>query len=218
MLAAPAIRIVPPPSYDALDGALARVASFDWVAFTSANGVAAVATRLDALGASLDGVRVAAVGGATADAARRAFGRCDLVPARQTADGLAAALPRPFNARVLFPGADRARDALPMGLRARGARVTQVTAYRTVIAPDALHDIAARAAAGAVDAILLSSPSGVEALADALRRLDAAPPRLVAIGPATAGSCRDHGFTVAAVAAAPTDDALVAAVRACFAA
>ena len=221
VIACPAIAVAPPTSYDALDEALGRLATYDWLALTSVAAVDAVADRLAARGgdprASLGTrPRVAAVGAATADAARARLGRCDLVPTRHTADGLVAAWPRPAGALVLFPCADRARDALPVGLRGRGARVECVVAYRTVAVDDALNDVARRASDGEVDAVLLASPSAAQALARALGRAGARAPALVCIGPATAQACRDLGLAVSSVAASPSDDGLVAATLACL--
>jgi uroporphyrinogen-III synthase len=100
-------------------------------------------------------------------------------------------------------------------LRARGARVDRVVAYRTVDAPaDALAEFAAAARAGALDAVLVASPSAAGALVRALGGGPAALAgvRLVCIGPTTADACRALGAPVAAVALEPTDAALVEAV------
>jgi len=219
VIACPAIATVPPTSYDALDAALGRLPTFDWIALTSVTAVDAVAARREALGTSAplgDGPRVAAVGASTAAAARTAFGRCDLVPRLQTADGLVDAWPRPFGARVLFPCAERARDALPIGLRRRGAVVECVVAYRTVSADGALDDVARLASIGGVDAMVVASPSAARAVARALGTAGAPAPRLVCIGPATAAACGDAGLPVSAVAASPSDDGLVTATVGCF--
>jgi uroporphyrinogen-III synthase len=222
VLAAPAISVAPPESWDALDDALVRLLDFDWLALTSVSAVDAVAARL-ALHDALPALpHVAVVGAATARAAQTRLGRVDCVPALHTADGLADALPRPRGTRVLFPAADRARDALPTVLRARGAIVERVVAYRTLPAPpDALADCAAHASAGTLDAVLLASPSAAQAMARAcgaaLRASDVRAPLLVCIGPATARACEGLGLRVAAVAAQPSDEALVRALCACLA-
>jgi uroporphyrinogen-III synthase len=216
VLAAPAVAVVPPESYDALDAALARLLDYDWLAVTSPAAVDAVADRLDAGAAPRAQVPlVAAVGATTARTAERRLGRVDCVPATHTADALAEALPRPRGTRVLFPCADRARDALPQVLRARGATVDRVVAYRTLPAPpDALAECAAAADAGTLDAVLLASPSAAGAVARACGAALAAPhaPALVCIGPATADACRALGLRVRAVAASPSDEALVYAL------
>jgi uroporphyrinogen-III synthase len=218
VLAAPAVAIAPPESWGPLDEALGRLGTFDWLALTSVAAVEAVADRLG--GPLGDGPRVAVVGAATARAARARLGRADLVPAVHQADALAEAMPGARGARVLFPAADRARDALPAVLRARGATVERVVAYRTLPAsPDALAVPAAHAAAGTLDAVLLASPSAAQAVAracGAALRAERAP-RIVCIGPATAGACAALGLRVAAVAESPSDDALVRALRGCLA-
>ena len=239
VLVAPAISVVPPDDYAPLDAALRRLATptapargesagggsepaYHWLALTSAAAVDAVAERLGALGVPYPAegrTRVAVVGVATARAAQARLGRVDVVPALHTADGLATALPRPWGARVLFPCADRARDALPGLLTARGARVDRVVAYRTVDAPpDVLAEFAAHAAAGALDLVLVASPSAAGALARA-RAADGLSPGAcgaLCIGPTTADACRGHGLRVDAVAPAPTDDALVRATLDCL--
>jgi uroporphyrinogen-III synthase len=224
VLVAPAIATEPPTSYAALDAALAE--RYDWLALTSVAAVDAVATRLGTLGATVPGsARVAAVGTATARAARERLGRVDLVPPLHAADGLADAMtgvtPGVRGARVLFPCADRARDALPAVLRARGAQVRQVVAYRTADAPpEALADLARHAAAGTLDAVLVASPSAAGAVARACRACGGealARVAAVCIGPTTADACRALALPVAAVAAEPTDAALVDALCAALA-
>lgn len=213
VLTAPAITVAPPESYAPLDAALGALARYDWLALTSAAAVDAVAARLAVAGTRVTGrLRVAAVGQATARAAQAQLGRVDLVPAVHTADGLADALPGVRGTRVLFPCADRARDALPAVLRARGAHVDRVVAYRTTEAPpDALATLADAARAGTLDAVLVASPSAAAALARACAG-SGARLRVVCIGPTTADACRTLALPVAAVAAEPTDAALVDAV------
>ena len=139
----PLIAQEPPEDGSPLDRALGRLASYEWLAFTSANAVDAVADRLDQLGGKLPArLRLASVGPATAHAiAERFTGRgVDLQPvSRYRAEGLVEA----FRAldlagqHVLLPVSDRARDTLAAGLRAQGARVETVIAYRTVTPGDA---------------------------------------------------------------------------------
>lgn len=221
VLVAPAIATGPPASYAPLDAALAE--AYEWLALTSVAAVEAVAGRLAATGATVPGrARVAAVGTATARAARALLGRVDLVPAVHAADALADAMagvtPGVRGARVLFPAADRARDALPAVLRARGAVVRQVVAYRTADAPpEALAELARHAAAGTLHAVLVASPSAAGAVARACGAKHLGALRAVCIGPTTADACRALALPVAAVAAEPTDAALVAAVVATLA-
>jgi uroporphyrinogen-III synthase len=226
----PAITIAPPADPGPLDAALAGLAGYDWLLFTSANGVRAFLARLRATGRDLPpsaALRVGAVGPATA-AALAAAGRApDLVPAEQTAGGLAAALGAVAGAAVLFPAADIARPDLADGLRERGARVDVVTAYRTLpAAPEDGAALAGELRAGTIDAVTFTSPSTVRGFLAMVAhgRLDAAAlvasagrPAIVCIGPTTAGAARAAGLPVAAVAATQSADGLLAALLAHFA-
>lgn len=139
----PAIEIQPVEESGALDRALQRLGAYDWVVFTSANGVRHAWQRLEALGLDEtleDGERgrrsglprVAVIGPGTAAALERRGVRPDYVPREYVAEALAAGLPAGPGAAVLLLRADIARPALRELLRARGMRVEEVAAYRTV--------------------------------------------------------------------------------------
>jgi uroporphyrinogen-III synthase len=115
--------------------------------------------------------------------------------------------------RVLLPASELARDVLASGLRARGAEVEVITAYRTLPAPG-LPDRLAAALDGGVDLVTFASPSAVHAFvaAEGGRRRRPWPPAAV-IGPVTEQAAREAGFEVAAVAAPSTASGLVSAVR-----
>jgi uroporphyrinogen-III synthase len=178
----------------ALRGALARLAAFDWLVVTSANG----ARRVGAAARLHQGLRLAAVGPATAAALEAEAGRgVDLVPALAQAEGLLAEFPA-TPARILLAQADRARSVLADGLAAAGHHVETVTAYRTVTRrpdPDELERLAG------VGAVVLSSGSAAIAWVDALGT--SAPPVVVAIGPVTADVARSRGLAVTHVARSP---------------
>ena len=124
----PLIAIGPPADGGgALRAALNDVAGFDWVVVTSSNGAAAVGDAV----AGAPGVRLAAVGPATARALEAQSGRpVDLVPADANSDGLLAAFPS-ASCRVLLAQADRAGEHLAAGLRSAGHDVVAVEAYAT---------------------------------------------------------------------------------------
>ncbi len=185
----------------ALRRALARLASFDWVVVTSANGAARVAAAV----AAHPAVRLAAVGPATAAALADGAGRqVDLVASVPRAEGLLAQFP-PRPARVLLAQADRARTVLADGLTAAGHQVEAVVAYRTVARRPGDDELAALAGVGTV---VFASGSAVDAWAAVLTER----PRAVAIGPVTAAAARRHGFTDVAVAPAPDPASVVEAV------
>ena len=186
----------------ALAAAVRRLHTYDWLVVTSANGARALLEAIDDLRA-LAGVRLAAIGPATAAVLAAARVPAALVPARFVAEGLLDEFPAPPSGggRVLLVRAAVARDTLPDGLRGAGWTVEVVAAYRTVAAqvPDD-----ALAEAGAADVALVTSPSTVERLAGLLGADHLAPggagPAVIAIGPVTAAAAETLGVRVDAVA------------------
>jgi uroporphyrinogen-III synthase len=218
----PCIAIEPPPDTRALDAALQALAAnrYDWVVLTSANTVRVLAERAGALGlpAALGaGVRLAAIGAATDEAAAALLGRrADLVPGESVAEGLAGALlgVAPAGARILLPQADIARPVLAQALAAAGLDVTPLAAYCTVAGRGGV-DLPAELPT--VDAITFTSSSTVRNL---LRRLETeggdctALHRicLAAIGPVTADTLHAAGLKPTVVAQEPSLEGLVHAL------
>lgn len=206
---APTIDIVDPTDGGAALGAAAsRLATYDWVVFTSANAVARVLANVRdarAFGAA----RVAAVGAATAEALARAGVKADLVPADFTGAGLVDAFPAgPGSA--LLPQSTRARATVVDGLRTKGWEVDAVAAYDTKpVAPPA----AVMADAGGADAIVFTSPSTIEGFL-AGGGTDGMPPVVACIGPVTAAAAREAGLTVAVTAEEHTAAGLASALAA----
>jgi len=127
----PCIAIVPPKDTTALDQALRE--EFDLLILTSANTVLMLAQRLETLGLSLVGMKAAAVGAATAEAARDLIGvEIGVIPDDYSADALADALMVTTGMRILLPQSVIAGRDLAASLTLRGADVSLVTAYRTI--------------------------------------------------------------------------------------
>jgi uroporphyrinogen-III synthase len=216
VLLLPTIEIVPPESYKALDDALRQAGDFDWLVVTSANAVRVMGERLTALGLgakSLAHVRCAAVGPSTADALQSMGLAVDVVPERYVGEALADALAdRVRGQRVLLVRAAVARDVVPEALRAAGAEVATVDAYRTVVPADAAGRARATFAAESLpDAVVFTSGSTVWHLLDVLREAGLAfPPQVacVSIGPVTSAALREAGLPVAAEAEVATLDGL----------
>jgi len=221
----PVIQIVPPESFEPLDDAINRLDSFDWVIFTSVNGVEYFWPRLEVAGktAALGNLKVCAIGPATAAALTNRGVTPALVPQKFVAEGILADLGNVAGQRFLLPRAELAREALLEGLEAGGASVEQIIAYRTVVAETGGNLDAAELVrlleAGRVDLITFTSSSTVRFFAARLAAVTAQPlPDLLAksivacIGPVTAGTARELGLTVALEAPEYTIEHLVKAI------
>lgn len=212
----PLLEILEPIDTRPLERAATELALFEWVVFTSANAVEAL---VEAAGGCLpERLRVAAVGAATARALRSFDIEVELVPQVGRAEGLVAELgPRVARRqRVLLPQAADARPTLDEGLRAAGAEVVRIHAYRKRVPPETPQRVERLfGAEGGWGWVTFTSPSTVRHLADALSaRWSEAPGRLLAasIGPVTTEALKARGIEPAAIAASPTDASLVAAV------
>ena len=141
-----------------LDAVARELPRFAWVVVTSANGVAALVEACARVGMDPATARWAAVGHATAAELRRRGVAPAFVPTRASGEGIAEELPLRIGDRVLLARADIADDRLPDALRAAGANVASVVAYRTVEAPGASRGPLADALrSGAIDAFVFSS-------------------------------------------------------------
>lgn len=208
----PTVRIAPPRDPGPLAAALGAIAGFDWLLLTSANAVHAVADAGVPLPPAL---RLASAGPATTAAIRARFPRASLTAQATSAfggEGLgrALALVDVSGSRMLFPVSDRSPAALAAVLRARGAVVDVVVAYRTEV-PEGAGDRLRAALAAGVDVVTFASPSAVEAFAslgDAARGVPA-----VVIGPTTGAAAAASGLSVAATAQTATGEGLADAVE-----
>ncbi len=220
---AEAIRIVPADDAAALTGATESAASYDWVVFTSQNAVRYFFEALRESGGDarrLGEAKVCAVGPQTAAALEGHGIRADLMPPSYRGDAAAAALlevmERPRETRLLLPRAEIAKDVLPDALRAAGATVDIVTAYRTLPPlPEGRARLRTLIEEGELDVITFTSSSSVRNLVDALGA-DALPLlsrlQLAAIGPVTAKTAEELGLEVAIAASEYTTRGLVAAL------
>jgi uroporphyrinogen III methyltransferase/synthase len=208
VLVLPAVEVREPADWSAVDAALGRLASYQWLVFTSANGVHALVRRLRQMGRDLRALgplRLAAIGPATAEALRGYHLEPDVVPATYRSEELAATLAeRVAGQRVLLARADRGRDVLPQEL-ARVAHVEQVAVYSQADALDEKSPALEALRRGEVDYVTLTSPNIARALAraldpQALEHVAAGRVRLVTISPVTSQAVRELGLPVAAEA------------------
>ena len=206
----PTIEISDPESYDRLDEAIDHLYGYDWLIFTSVNGVDFFLRRLAAKGKQvddLDELRTCAIGEATADRLRDAHIHVDIVPAEFKAEGVFTALTsfvggseRLQGVNVLLPRAAVARDYLPKALEDAGARVDVVTAYRTVVPENLDRGRLSAMLAGDADCIAFTSSSTVKNLAllfdtnDLSKVLHGV--AIACIGDITADTAKEYGLTV----------------------
>lgn len=211
----PTIEIRLAGDYAPLDRAIHELEKYDWLIFTSANGVAHFLDRLSHNAKDPRAIRgrIAAIGPATAEAFAEARINVDVMAESYVAEGLLAALESHdlSKARILIARAAVARDVLPHELARRGASVDVVEAYRTVT-PEGLRERARQILANRPDWITFTSSSTVENLiaaagADALANV-----RTASIGPITSASLRKHGVPVTLEAPVFTVSGLVEAI------
>jgi uroporphyrinogen III methyltransferase/synthase len=173
----PTIEIVEPESFAPLDEAIQNLYGYDWLIFTSANGVEYFLRRFHELGhevSELDELKVCAIGDATSERLREASIHVDVLPEEFKAEGVFAALEKFIGGAIgfqglnfLIPRAAQARDYLPRALEAAGARVDVVPVYRTVAPRDTeKRRVEAMLAGGAVDCVTFTSASTVRNFAE----------------------------------------------------
>ncbi|MBY0497718.1 MAG: hydroxymethylbilane synthase [Cyanobacteria bacterium] len=222
-ICAPAIRIEPVDDLRPLDDAIASIASFDWIVFTSTDAVEIFCQRWTHMGktsAEFRGIKLAAVGPVTARALAAWGAQPGFVPDEFAGNALAEGLAIVPGHRVLLPRAEIARHETVEILERRGATVVVLPIYRTVAAEiDAtvIEDIRR-----GVDAVLFTSGSTVQHFMNIMRQHDPgfvfpAHARILCIGPVTADAARDAGLRVDSVAEVHTTEGLVDSLVGVFA-
>lgn len=207
----PMVAISPPEDRTVLIEAGRHADEYDWIIFSSANAVEALAAEVNA---PLTHAKIAVVGPATRDAAEQHGFRVSLIPERYTGEALAGAFADHdlLGNRVLIPRADIGRDVVASKLRELGANVDEIEAYRNTL-PESSIILANEIFRDPFpDWILFASPSAVQNLAkvcsiEILRRV-----KLASIGPVTSAAITQLSLTVDAEADPHTIDGLVRAV------
>ncbi len=210
VISCPTIEIAEPENYERLDEAIDHLYGYDWIVFTSANGVEYFLRRLQTRGDAveeLDELKVCAIGEATAEKLRDAHVHVDLIPSQAKAEGVFSALSdfaggeeQLHGLNILIPRAAVGRDYLPKSLEEAGARVDVVTAYRTVVPADLDRGRLSAMLTGSADCIAFMSSSSVKNLAllfdthdlgEKLRGLI-----IASIGDVTTATAVDYGLQV----------------------
>jgi uroporphyrinogen III methyltransferase/synthase len=221
----PTIDIQPAENFTAFDAAVAKIESYDWLFFTSVNSVEPFLSRLRQVGKDKDALaklQIGAIGSETAKKLASAGMKCCLVPERFQAEGILDAINAESmrGKRVLIPRAAEAREVLPETLRAWGASVDVVSAYRTVVPATAVAPLVDLLKQGKVDVITFTSSSTVRNFVQLFdnRRINeiGAGAAIACIGPITAQTVAELGGQVAVTAREFTIAGLVDAIVAHF--
>src|SRR5438445_1284115 len=217
----PTIRIEPPSDFRELAELVQGAHSYDWIVLTSPNGVEAffeIFFKLYDDAREIGGVKIAAIGPATAQRLRDFHLHVDMQPEEFVAE----AILREFeklggieNLKVLIARAERARDLLPKGLAGMGAIVDEAFAYRTVPETSDVTGARRRFVEEGADLITFTSSSTVENFLD-LKLPWPAGMKVASIGPVTSATARERGLNVDAEAKQHDIPGLVSAIRQFF--
>lgn len=228
VIACPTIEIKPPSSWEQLDAALAKLSWFDWLVFTSANGVEYFLQRLDETGhgrAELMAHKVCAVGRKTAERLMRENISVDVMPERFTAESLVEDFIKRFGvgqrlrgSKMLLPASKTTRDVIRPAMEKIGVYVEVVEAYQTVLPASSSREVVNLIRDAAADYILFTSPSTIANLAAILETDHLTPHltncRVACIGPVTAETAQLHGLDVHIQPKEHTGEAVVRALAA----
>ena len=218
----PTIQIVPPASWQAIDDAVAHLSTYQWLIFTSLNGVGPFMNRLRAAGKdarALANLRLCAIGPRTALELGTYGLTADVVPTEFQAEGVIAALANlgVRGRRILIPRAEVAREILPEQLRELGATVDVIPVYRTIAPAMDVVSLTQQFHNGEVAAVTFTSSSTVRNFVELLGGVDVVRPLvarvvIACIGPITARTAEEHGLTVTIMPAENTVPALAEAI------
>lgn len=214
-----------PETLSRLDAELGDLGRFDWVLFTSVNGVEFFFRRLQKLGVDIRTMaraRLAAVGPKTAEALAERGLTCEKLPAKFEGEGLLDSLLPQLKEgqKALLPRADIAREFLPRKLAELGLDVTEVDVYENVLAAEDAADVVEQLGNGDIHIVTFTSSSTVANLLEALRQHGVTEPakllarcEIACIGPHTADTAERAGLTVGRMAKEATVASLIEAIQ-----
>ncbi len=218
----PTIHLAPPASWKAVDQAVGRMDQYQWLIFTSVNGVTPFMQRLQATGKDARAfatLRICCIGPRTAQELERYGLKADLVPTEYQAEGLIAILAKEHvrGRRVLIPRAEVAREILPDQLRELGAQVDVVPVYRTVAPAVDVEPLKQQLQEGRIDVVTFTSSSTVRNFVELLGGTESArhlvaQAAIACIGPITARTAEEYGLTVTILPTENTVPALAEAI------
>lgn len=203
----PTIEVVPPDDWSELDNAISELDQYDWLIFTSVNGVRFFLARLKKTGRdlrALGNIKIAAIGPKTAQELKDLCLVPDIVPYEYRAEAIVEEFKQrgASKTKVLIPRAQEAREVLPKTLRKMGFTVNVVTAYRTVRPEHDLDSVKQMLKDRQIHMITFTSSSTVRNFVamfqqeedDLSKWMQHIP--VACIGPVTAETAKDLGFSV----------------------
>ncbi len=201
---APSIKVIPPEDYTPMDESIETLSKFDWIVFTSVNGVEYFFERLFSKGydvRQLHTMKTACIGPATASKLRSFGLNSDIIPESYRAESVVEAFKNEEvkGMNILIPRAKEARPVLPVELKAMGALVHEVVAYHTVEVTENSEHLIEQLRSGDVDAVTFTSSSTVKNFAAVLPEGEIKRimknVKVACIGPITADTAAELGFT-----------------------
>ena len=213
----PVISIQPPTHWGDVDSAIWALRNYDWIVFSSTNGVSSFFDRMAKLGINkiaLDPVKIACIGPSTAAALRKRYREPDAVPPEYISDALPAAMGDVEGKKIMLARADISGKDINNELISMGAEVTDITVYRVV---DIEPENTAEVMEGAIpDVITFTSPSTVRSMWSILQKYDKAEwfaqSKLVCIGPVTSAAIDEIGYFQTTTADSFTEEGMFEAV------
>ena len=201
----PTIKVIPPDDWEPLDTAINRLSGYDWLVFTSVNGVNFFFNRLfenDKDVRVFQGIQTACIGPATAKRLLEFGLKTDILPESYRAEAVVDAFKNETitGKKILLPRAKEARPVLPVELTKRGAHVEEITAYQTEAIHEGVERLLNQLTTGAIDLITFTSSSTVknfkallpeQGFEDILDNVT-----IASIGPITSDTARSLGFEV----------------------
>lgn len=217
----PTITIAPPDTWEPLDAAIKNLAGYNWIVFTSVNGVNFFFERLFTVGGDvrdLHQIRTAAIGPVTAQRLKAYGLKSDIIPENYRAESVVEAFAKEAldGKKILLPRAEEARPVLPVELRKMGAIVDDVTVYKTCQVRSGAEDLIKHLEEKTIDLLTFTSSSTVKNFkalipADRFERLTAGV-TVASIGPITSETAEKLGFNVQITADSYTIPGLLTAI------
>jgi len=217
----PTIEVIPPADWDPVDRAIENLNHYDWVIFTSINGVRYFFQRLREKGKdvrALHGIKLGAIGPKTAAGLEERGLRLDFIPSEYRAEAVIEGLGKEevLSKRFLLPRAAKAREILPEKIKEMGGQIDVVTVYETILPTGRRDEVRDHLEKGLISCITFTSSSTVENFAKMFPEDDL--PTMVekvaiaCIGPITAQTAREHGLEVKIMPGEYTIEALTGAI------